>query len=532
MRHYIERLSASLAPNLSYLIVATIIGSVFIGPGFFLHRWATPSHFASRDDYHYGVVYGSALRIALGHPIAGLRINFGLLSTVTAAALAKMAAVSTFAGWIKITQCFQLSFFILAAASVYAMERSLRFTLFVLFPTSIYAATWTWFVSTPNNTGFRFIGFAILPLALSSLRTLFGLRASVVAGLWCAFFILWNIETGLACVSALVCYIVLAESAGGSNMLRATGFAFCTVVIALLASYSAAIVMLGTKSEVHLLLVQLRDVAGGGYNGHLFDNYSVLAAALALYASSLLIYGCLSVRDRTADRSLLSRCALATAAIVWLGYYAHNSFDFDLSIILFLLLCTLKPFVLRSPKTYNLSIAAALFFNALLFPPRPTFRTGPTDIQGVEIIGDEYLYLNERDSTLTSISTSDIAYFVSMPFLTAVQTRRLNDWPIFDAFSEIWTERDFADFTKNLTARHPSLILIESDNSPFLDNPRRHFLARLRAAIAKEYKYFQTEGGLEFWKPVIVGKKYPIDAPDRGQIGSQIAREITLVRQW
>ena len=85
-----------------------------------------------------------------------------------------------------------------------------------------------------------------------------------------------------------------------------------TVLDCLLA-YQSGFCCLGLFSSQHiydldakpsLLLVHLIGVAGGGYNGHLFDKYIMLAVGFALYASSLVIYCCLRVRDGLADKDL------------------------------------------------------------------------------------------------------------------------------------------------------------------------------------------------------------------------------------
>ena len=166
----------------------------------------------------------------------------------------------------------------------------------------------------------------MLPLALALLKKYDGLNNALIAGLASAIFILWNTETGLACSAALLFYIFVSEVANQRTVIGALGLssvAFATSVF-LIASLFMSV--LGNAAKASLLLVQLAGVAGGGYNGHLFDKYVILAVGLALYASSLVVYCCLRVRDGLCDRNLIARAALATCAIVWFGYYAHNGF--------------------------------------------------------------------------------------------------------------------------------------------------------------------------------------------------------------
>ena len=144
--------------------------------------------------------------------------------------------------------------------------------------------------------------------------------------------------------SALLFYFFVSEIANRRTVLGAfwlTSLAFTAsifLVASIFMSYLAT-----PRSQAYCR--QFAGFAGGGINGHLFDKSIILAVALALYASSLVIYCCLRVRDGLADRDLIARAALATASIVWFGYYAHEAFYFYLSIHLFLLSLTLGPLV-------------------------------------------------------------------------------------------------------------------------------------------------------------------------------------------
>ena len=257
---------------------------------------------------------------------------------------------------------------------------------------------------------------------------------------------------------------------------------------------------LGDAAKPSLLLVQLVGFAGGGYNGHLFDKYIILAVGLALYASSLVIYCCLRVRDGLADKDLIARAALATASIVWFGYYAHNAFNFGLSINLFLLLLTFGPLVQMRRAAWLSAILFGIACNIAIL--RPTeFTMKKPNIEGVTLPNKVAAYLQERNDQIKSIQSHDMFYFVSAPFITALMTKRTNDWPIFDPFAETWTKDEFEKLIRSLNNRHPSLILIESDDSPLLDAPRREFLHRVRDAITPNFRLATAKNGLEFWSP-------------------------------
>ena len=110
-------------------------------PGFFLHRSADLNAFVVSDDAHYSGVYGSALRVGGGEAPSALRINYGLLSTMTAGWLAKLFGIETFAGWIRLTQFFQVFFLLLAVTGAWVLRRDRRLLLVVLFAIAPFAST-------------------------------------------------------------------------------------------------------------------------------------------------------------------------------------------------------------------------------------------------------------------------------------------------------------------------------------------------------------------------------------------------------
>jgi hypothetical protein len=66
-------------------------------------------------------------------------------------------------------------------------------------------------------------------------------------------------------------------------------------------------------------------------------------------------------------------------------------------------------------------------------------------------------------------------------------------------FAKIWTRDEFGQLVQRLNNRKPSLISIESDDSPLLDAPRREFSHRVRDAITPNFRLANAKNGLEFW---------------------------------
>jgi hypothetical protein len=486
---------AALAVGLLYVCVLLL-------SGFFLHRTVAADTFITIDDYHYSLVIGSALRVALGDAISTLRINFGLLSTLSAGLLGRLFAIDSYAGWIRLIQVFQVLFLIFAVISAWAFQRDRRLVWVVLFISAPFACTVSPFVLTPNNSGLRYLGIALLPLALALLRASNGYRGSVIAGLACGLFVLWNTETGIACSAALLFYLTVSEFAARRPPLAVLGLLFIASAIAAAAIIVVLVAVLGSNGGIHLLLEHLIGHLKSDYNGHLFDKWSGAAAVLALYASTVVIHCCLMVRAGSTDRYLIARAAIAVASIVWFAYYAHNAFYFVLWFNLFLLLFTIEP-ILATGKIAVLGVVLlAVACNIAGLRPVPgRFTTKPVTVQGLSLPEDMAVYLRRHAELLQSIHAERMIYITGTPFITAVMTRKVNDLSVFDPFGETWTESQFHQLIQDVLAQKPTLILLDIDASPLLDAPRRQFQHRVREAISGHFSLTKTQDGFEFWTP-------------------------------
>src|SRR5262249_47153076 len=141
-------------------------------------------------------------------------------------------------------------------------------------------------------------------------------------------------------------------------------------------------------------------------------------------------------------------------------------------------------------------LAAILFgivCTLVLLPPHVEFTRKRPTIEGVMLPTETVAYLRKRNNQIKSIQSRDMFYFVGAPFITALMTKRNNNLPIFDLFAETWTEEEFERLVQDLNKRGPSLILVESNDSPLLDAPRREFFERVRDAITSKYTLATTK---------------------------------------
>ena len=110
------------------------------------------------------------------------------------------------------------------------------------------------FYSYSKQHRFRFLGFALLPLALAILKKYEGLSGVLIASLASAVFILWDIETGLACSSALLFFIFVSEIANRRTVLEAFWLTSLTFTASVFLVASIFMSVLGEDGKPSLLL--------------------------------------------------------------------------------------------------------------------------------------------------------------------------------------------------------------------------------------------------------------------------------------
>ena len=151
-------------------------------------------------------------------------------------------------------------------------------------------------------------------------------------------------------------------------------------------------------------LAHLSGHAQAGYNGHLFDQWSLAALAFAFYASALVIYCCLRVREGSGDRDLVARAALAVCVIVWFAYYAHNAFYYVLWIYLFLLLLTVGPTLADRRGATTVAALVVIACNVAVLRVIPgRFTIASPTIQGLVLPAAVASYLQQHADRLRSV---------------------------------------------------------------------------------------------------------------------------------
>jgi hypothetical protein len=486
---------ALIAAAVTYVIAATV-------PGIFLHRITSTSAFVVGQDYHYSLMFGAPLRLLVdpGATLDSIKINYGLLFSLTSAGLAKLFRVESLGGWLRLVQICQLLFLICALWAAWMLERRRLLVLVVAVTLTGWLCTMNQSVVAPTSSGLRFLNFALLPLVLAILKNLQGPRLAALAGLFSGLLILWNQETGIASTAALLFFVFVREYAQKSLLLAALAATALAVIVSIAVTSAGIFVILGESTKFLLFLAYLFGHVNG-YNGHPL-RFEPIAIICALYASSLVIYTCLSVRAGAADVHSFARAAIAVTVVVWFAYYVHNPGLWGLYSIVALLSFTLAPLFVAPRRivpvfVWLIIIAMNIEYLATL-PAR--FSWSQPNYQGIIMPADAAVYLNEHGNALKEAPKSTI-YFSSTPFTMALVSGRTNSLPAFDPFGETWTDKGFADLIDAVERQMPACILVEAAGSPLLATspPRSAFMQRVRKALPPGYPLRNTSAGWDFY---------------------------------
>jgi hypothetical protein len=502
-------MAKSLKRTLPSLLTAiTVICAIgLMVSGIFLHRISGTYSFLVGQEYHYSTTLGPALRLVVDPSVSleTMRVNYGLLFSITSAEVARLFHVSTFGGWVTEIQVFQIVFVGCALCAAWFLEQSPHLLLILLVALTPRFSSVDQTVIAAPTSGIRFLTFAILPLLLAFLLRTKSTLCAAIAGAAISIFVLWNPETGLPCAAALLFFVFVSELLDSRSFWRSLGLTCFAILVSCLLLTAGFAAIVGRIVSPHLFFEHFTGIFIGGYGGRAFwhEGMATIGVAMlcALYASSVVIHCCLTVRAQTADRRSIARASMAVAAIVWFGYFAQLPMLSKLYTVIVLLIFTVAPLIEDKRPWVPAAVWLFVFYvGVTYFASAPArFGFGEANFQGIILPEDTARYLNTEAAGLRS-APADTIYFSSAPFSMALASGRINRLKVFDPFGETWTTRSFIGLMQDVSAQHPACILLEAPNSPLLavSPPRSRFIERIRSALPADYHFLRTDAGWEF----------------------------------
>jgi hypothetical protein len=497
-------------PEKSRLILIIFLGYVAVTllTGFLRRPVLEPRVFATFMDYHYGVVFGAARKLQLGIEPSGVRFNFGILSAFVASWIAKAFAFKEIGDWMRMSQAFQFVFFIFTAVSAWFIGkgnvRLVAVVTLVLFP---WIHTTDSSILAPNQSGFRFLAFSLVPIAIAVLSKTCNLPMIFAGAAFGGFFLLWNPETGVACTAALAFYaLIRVYSEHGGSRWKSLAATVALVCLATAIMFAGACALFGSFLQLNQVLDHLIGISGG-YGGLKLKLDSVLAGLAALLASFLVIFCCSEAARARAKISVdvIERAALGVAAIIWFAYYANRPAFWNLWTILLLLSFTASPLIMArlSRHTFMIwSLATGAVIYSYYFEHRALsapFVKDPSIFQGV-ITSEWHAKFLSMQAVHLRFADSKTVFFSSSPFTLSIESGRANDISVFDPFAETWTAEGFAYLMGEIYALPASCILVETKESPALDEYRQAFFARVRSDLIDRFDLIGVNFGWDIFR--------------------------------
>jgi hypothetical protein len=511
--------------SLSHPLVFAVLFVAYLAalnlPGLLLNIEFNAARFVSSNDYHYAALLSGIEQIRAQLDPSMVRFNYGVLWKYLGAGILDSLGATSFGSYVRLMQGYQLLFAAVFIASAYLWGRgNLLFVLFASACVLPWVATMNLSVWAPNQSGVRFLPFALLPALLVAMRAMneIVLRA-IFAGAGSAFLFLWNGEVGIAAAIGLGFAVLLAAYMRGGSIIMLIGLA---VIFAAAVAVTAAIllyVVSGGTQSLFSILLSVSDAAAGGYSG-LPIQLDLFALAIGLFATSVALGACVAARLRDGDDGMIERGAIAVTILIFFAYYLNrphpwNLWSFVLLAVFMLEPMTRQPFwrgqpngigaLIRKPAIFALALTmlfVPLHANFTYLRSQKPVTTQPPNISGVRLPLEIVNSVKEQAGFVTQLGKRDVVYLSATQFLMATVTQRVNRMRSFDPFGQILSPSHMRRFMSEIENAGPDCVLIEVESSPslVLNKPRQQLFDRLRGALAEKFQLAGEQSGWQVWQ--------------------------------
>ena len=518
---------AAVGGRYVWLVLAGYAG-VLLLPGLFGHGAYETLVFVNTIDYHYSIVFGSAELLrdsAIDRSI--VRLNYGLLSALSAVKLGALFGVETFGDYIRLTQSYQIAFALVLFVSAWLWARGNRYFLLLVAAAILpWVSTVHLSVVAPNQSGYRMMVFAALPALIATIprigNTIVRVAAAVV---FASVLMLWNVETGLAAFAAIVTATLLSEYRAGRRIAGLAVVAVAVTACTTFAVLSAYSIYLHGGMISSITIRHLNDILVGGYGG-LQNKGDLIAVGIAGFTTVVLLQSCVAARRGLLSDLALARTAICMAILVWFAYYANRPGPWNLWGIYVLAVFLVEPITrpefwstraeqLRRPLASPVIVLAVLALvmipvhaHSFLYHNRAISLRSTPNFQGLElptIMVDHF----RSQAQVLSAAPHRTVYLSAVPFISGLTSNRHNSLSVFDSFGETWTPGGLARLRQQIVDLDPELVLVEAKASPLFGVavygprfvwPREDFFNRLRKILGDHFTRDGEAGGWEAWR--------------------------------
>nr|VFK48694.1 MAG: hypothetical protein BECKTC1821E_GA0114239_11262 [Candidatus Kentron sp. TC] len=509
----------------------------------------SPEVFSIADRHHAAVIYPTLL---FTHE--GMRIfhdflpPYGILIPALAAMGQQLLGAFSFGDFLHFIQLTQIAFFLMMVAA-----HRIRLAGRSLVLVGVISLILPWLGSfgvpilLPNLSAWRFLGIALTPLLLVSVRHLSMGWTAVILGFGSGIMLSINLETGLCLSAGMLAYLTVRMNPFSwgrfmqSMALFAVGFfvlaGICAVLFRVSAGYWPPVPHIGGIFNAIIYF-------SSGLVG--FTPYwDPLAIVIFTHTSFIAIRSAMTWRMRTLPFRAAFRLALAIIILSWFAYYASHSGVSTLWTLMALYLFFIPGYVslerlVRWKKRWKLgrwraTPVAAVILILILMPtalrtnlhafhrvsrgiatPTQSSVPGAEEVSGIWLAREVAARLKEKSAYVRAVaSLDDFLMFTSDIHMISLLSGHIFEFPKGDLFYSITQRRDLDAAVHQIVTRMPKRLLFDA-NILFHPPPekkretysifKRHvfkeqeLLRRLQNRLKEYYRPAAVVSGWEVWE--------------------------------
>ena len=483
-------------------------------------------------ELHYSSVLGSAESLAQGGILLdNVSINYGVFFPVLIAIYKTSIGAFELSDYLRLQQLLNGLFFLIIICSLNKYTKGQKHIILLV---AMMILPWInnipeW-ISTPNQTGMRYLAFSFVLLFLTYSKKYRAPKNATIAGGLSALSILLNTETGFIISVGLSIFIFF------SNDLRnwfscltsyfLFGIAFLSLMIAFWLGASILLPHPPQFNDLNSVLIYFLRFFGG-YAG--VKTPTLSHAFIFLVHSGFVVIFLISRWDFT---KLIHRDAvritISLFILGWLAYYFNRSELRNLWLVITLYGFLLTPLLSRRYLGMFLNrfpsssvpipiLALALFIVPMLIKENqsslmrsynhfiPTFLSDSSTksaYSGIKLKTSLVRILDRKVQYLKSLPYStSFAYASAFSFTMPLVSKRRNFDIPQDVFNEVLTKSEHNIFMNQLEKNGPNLLLFD-DYDQFGEEVSywRSFYARMQKSIKPFYKIMKVQDGWRIYQ--------------------------------
>nr|VFK70978.1 MAG: hypothetical protein BECKUNK1418H_GA0071006_10463 [Candidatus Kentron sp. UNK] len=509
-----------------------------------------PEWFSELTRHYSAVIYPTLSSEQEGiRPLKDLLPSYGVLFPVLATMGQQLWGALSFGDFIHIIQLIQIAFFLMmvAAHRVLLGGRSLALVgvIFLILP---WLGSFNLAVMLPNLSAWRFLGIAIVPLLLVSIRHFSMRRAAIILGFGSGIVLLINLETGLCLSAGMLAYLTARMNPFSWGrfarllVLFAVGFlalaGFCALFFRIGLGYWPPIPAAGTL---------FGPIIGfsSGFGGLPF-HWDPLAIVIFTHATFIVIRSAMTWRMRTLPFQAAFKLAIAIIILSWLAYYVNRPATVNLWTHTVLYLFLIPGYVNLERlihwkrqwkfRRWRATPIAAAVLILILMPTalrtnlhainrvsRGLSESLQTPTMGIEKVSDVWLAqdlarrLREKGAYVRAIAPSgEFLMFTPHAYMVSLLSGHVPTFPAGNFFFSITRREHMDGFIQGVLARAPKRLLFDADilypddseedrkkryafNKRFLFE-QQAVLRRLQNRLRNHYHATTVVSGWEIWE--------------------------------